>query len=50
MYDQIQKEYEKIFVGILGNAYSVIYNSISNTVLCGRCSARRATVIRRGKK
>lgn len=45
------KKYEKIFVGILGNAYSVIYNSISNTVLCGRCSAsaRRATVIRRGK-
>ena len=44
-----QKKYEKIFVGILGNAYSVIYNSISNTVLCGRCSARRATVIRKGK-
>ena len=34
-----KKKYEKIFVGILGNAYSVIYNSISNTVLCGRCSA-----------
>ena len=41
----------RFLVGILGNAYSVIYNSISNTVLCGRCSAsaRRATVIRRGK-
>ena len=24
-----KKKYEKIFVGILGNAYSVIYNSIS---------------------
>ena len=47
-----EKEYEKIFVRISGSAYSIIHNSISNAVLCGRCStsARRAAVIRRGKK